>query len=74
LRAAGTVAGMTQQHESRWSLAHTGNRVLLAVVAGLLLSALCGGAGLTGAARVVVFLAVAGVAYVLATVLHRTRR
>lgn len=70
---AGTVAGMTQQ-ESRWSLAHTGNRVLLAIAVGLLLSALCGTAGLTGGVRVTVFAAVAGVSYVLVTLLHHFRQ
>lgn len=74
MRAAGTVSGMTQGHESRWSLAHTGNRVLLAVVVGVLLQCLCGSADLPAGARVAILLAAAGVTYVLVTLLHRSRR
>lgn len=65
---------MTEQHESRWSLHHTGNRVLLAVVAAALIACLCGGTDLPLAVQVVILLAVGGVTYALVTLLHRTRR
>ncbi|WP_091569697.1 hypothetical protein [Micromonospora sediminicola] len=65
---------MTQQHESRWSLAHTGNRVLLAVAAGVLIACLCGGSDLPVAVQIVILLAVGGVTYALVTLLHRSRR
>lgn len=62
------------QHESRWSLAHTGNRVLLAVIAGALIACLCGGTDLPVATQLVILLIVGGVTYALVTLLHRTRR
>jgi hypothetical protein len=62
---------MTEQHESRWSLNSTGNRVLLAVVVGLLVSFCAGVAELHGAARVVVFVVAAGLTYALVTTLRR---
>ncbi|WP_446213424.1 hypothetical protein [Micromonospora sp. IBSANI012] len=65
---------MTQQHESRWSLSSTGNRVLLAVVVGLVVGWLGSVAGLTGAAHVLVFVVTAGLTYALVTLLHRSRR
>lgn len=65
---------MTEQHESRWSLAHTGNRVLLAVVAGALLACLCGGTDLPVGVQFAVLLATAGVTYALVTLVHRSRR
>lgn len=71
MRPGGTVPGMTQQPESRWSLNSTGNRVLLAVVVALVAFLCAGGAGMHGAARVVVFLLVAAIAYGLTTVLRR---
>lgn len=61
-------------HESRWSLAHTGNRVLLAVLAGLAVSVLIGMAGIHGAADVVISVLAAAVTYGLVTALHRARR
>ena len=74
MRPGGTVPGMTQQHESRWSLNHTGNRVLLAVVVGLAVAFLCG-AGQLGAAQQFVLIAlVAGLAYLLVTKLRPGRR
>lgn len=69
-QAAGTVRGMTQP-ESRWSLAHTGNRVLLAVVVGVVVGALGSAAGIHAGGHIALF-AVAGVlTYALATVLRR---
>ncbi|MEU4570726.1 hypothetical protein [Micromonospora sp. NPDC023956] len=62
------------QHESRWSLAHTGNRILLAVIAGALIACLCGGTDLPVATQLVILLGVGGVTYALVTLLHRTRR
>ncbi|MFE7869763.1 hypothetical protein ACFUYE_05360 [Micromonospora humida] len=65
---------MTEQHESRWSLAHTGNRVLLAVIAAVLIACLCGGTDLPVGTQLVILLVVGGVTYALVTLLHRTRR
>lgn len=61
-------------HESRWSLAHTGNRALLAIVAGLVLGGLCNAAAdLPTGVHVLVILAVAGLTYLLVTLLRRPR-
>ncbi|MFD6770592.1 hypothetical protein ACFWC6_30715 [Micromonospora chalcea] len=65
---------MPDQHESRWSLGHTGNRVLLAVITAALIACLCGGTDLPLAVQLVILLAVGGVTYVLVTLLHRSRR
>lgn len=73
MRATGTVRGMSQ-HDSRWSLAHTGNRILLAVVIGVLLTCLCGGANLPVATQLVILLVTAGATYALATLIQRSRR
>ncbi|MEV5629183.1 hypothetical protein [Micromonospora tulbaghiae] len=54
---------MTEQHVSRWSLTHTGNRVLLAVVIGLLVGWIGALAGATGAAHVIVVALVAAITY-----------
>jgi len=62
---------MTEQPESRWSLNSTGNRVMLAVLAGLAVGIVAGAAGVHGAARVVVFALVAGITYWLTTALRR---
>lgn len=62
---------MTEQYESRWSLNHTGNRVLLAVVVGLIVGWLASSVGATGAAHLLVFLLVAAVTYGLATLATR---
>lgn len=63
-----------QQHASRWSLAHTGNRVFLAVLIGLLVSCLCGAADVPTAIQVLGLLAAGGLTYVAVTLLHRSRR
>lgn len=63
-----------QQHVSRWSLAHTGNRVLLAVFAGLLVSCLLGAADVPTAVQVLGLLVAAGATYAVVTLLHHTRR
>ncbi|MEU4367552.1 hypothetical protein [Micromonospora chersina] len=65
---------MNEQQESRWSLSHTGNRVLLAVVAGALIACLCGGTDLPLAIQLVILLVVGGATYGLVTLLHRSRR
>lgn len=65
---------MTQQYESRWSLNHTGNRVLLAIVVGLVLGGLGSSAGLTGVDHLLVFVITTGITYALVTLLHRSRR
>ncbi|WP_281901900.1 hypothetical protein [Micromonospora humidisoli] len=65
---------MSDQHESRWSLVHTGNRVFLAVLAGVLIACLCGGTDLPVGTQFVILLVVGGVTYALVTLLHRTRR
>ena len=62
---------MTQQPESRWSLNHTGNRVLLAVLVGVVVGALGAAAGIRGGAHVLVFVVAGAVTYGLATVLRR---
>ena len=62
---------MTERHESRWSLTHTGNRVLLAVAVGLVVGWLGALAGATGGAHVVVFLLAAAVTYGVATLFVR---
>lgn len=62
-----------QQHESRWSLNHTGNRVLLGVVVGLAVVFLCGGVGLSAAQELVFVALVAGGVYLLVTTLNRRR-
>lgn len=62
---------MTEQNESRWSLTHTGNRVLLAVVVGLVVGWLGRSAGATGGAHLLVFLLAAAVTYGLATLIAR---
>lgn len=65
-------ARMTSQPESRWSLDHTGNRVLLAVVVGLVVSFIGRQADIThGAADVLLFAIAAVVTYVLVTKLRR---
>lgn len=64
---------MTQQPESRWSLNSTGNRVLLAVIVGLLVSFCAGVAEVHGPIRVVVFVIAAGLTYGLATYLRPRR-
>lgn len=66
-----TMRRMTQY--SRWSLAHTGNRALVAVVVGLATSCLIGTVGVHGVADVVVSALVAVAAYALITALHRAR-
>ncbi|MCX4470450.1 hypothetical protein OOK41_09040 [Micromonospora sp. NBC_01655] len=65
---------MSQQNESRWSLTHTGNRVLLAVIAGALIACLCGGTDLPVPVQLVILLVVGGGTYALVTLLHRSRR
>ncbi|QLQ37990.1 hypothetical protein [Micromonospora robiginosa] len=66
---------MTQQHESRWSLAHTGNRVLLAVLVGLVVSFIGRQLDLIhGAVDVLMFLLVAAVTYGLVTQFRPGRR
>lgn len=65
---------MIQRHNSRWSLSSTGNRILLAVVVGLVVGWVGAAGGLTGAAHVLVFLVAVGLAYALVTLLHRPRR
>jgi hypothetical protein len=70
--APDTVRRMTEQ-QSRWSLAHTGNRVLVAVLIGLVVSVLIGMAGVHGTADLVVFVLTVAIAYGLVTVLHRAR-
>lgn len=62
---------MTEQHESRWSLHHTGNRVLLAVAVGLLVGLLGRIAGATGGAHFLVFLLAALATYVVAALFAR---
>ena len=63
---------MTQQHESRWSLASTGNRILLAVVVGLVVSFVGRQLDLAhGAVDVLLFVLVAGLTYALVTKLRR---
>jgi len=62
---------MTEQPESRWTLNSTGNRVMLAVLVGLIVSLVAGAAGLHGAPRVVLFALVAGITYWLTTALRR---
>lgn len=63
---------MTEQHESRWTLASTGNRILLAVVVGLVVSFVGRQLDVAhGGADVLLFAVAAGVTYVLATKLHR---
>ena len=64
---------MTQQHESRWSLNHTGNRVLLAVLVGLAIGACGAVAGITGGAHVAVFVVAGLLTYVLVTYLRPRR-
>ncbi|WP_346536946.1 hypothetical protein [Micromonospora sp. DPT] len=64
---------MNQQHESRWSLNHTGNRVLFAVLVGMAAGACGSTAGIRGGGHVLVFVVVAVVTYLLATYLPRRR-
>ncbi|MBC9005082.1 hypothetical protein [Micromonospora aurantiaca (nom. illeg.)] len=65
---------MTEQ-ESRWSLAHTGNRVLLAVAVGVVLGGLCNAtADLPTGAHVLTIVGIAAVTYLLVTLLRRPRR
>ncbi|WP_432050312.1 hypothetical protein [Verrucosispora sp. NA02020] len=59
-----------QQHESRWSLNHTGNRVFVAAVAGLLAGCIAGSGGATGGLHILAVLVTAVIAYVLLTVLR----
>ncbi|MFU8849898.1 hypothetical protein ACNAW0_02750 [Micromonospora sp. SL1-18] len=61
---------MTQQHESRWSLNYTGNRVLLGVLAGLLVLLLCG-SGLGAVGQLLVVALVTAITYALVTTLRR---
>lgn len=74
LRAPATVRRMSDQHESRWSLGYTGNRIMWAVIAGALIACLCGGTDLPVQTQLVVLLVVGGVTYGVLTLLHRTRR
>lgn len=60
-----------QRQESRWSLNHTGNRVLLAVVVGVAVGALGAAVGITGGGHVAVFAVVALLTYGLLTALRR---
>ncbi|MEU8186008.1 hypothetical protein [Micromonospora carbonacea] len=71
---AGKTPGAVEQQESRWSLAHTGNRVLLAVATAGLIACLCGGTDLPVQTQLAILLVVGGVTYALVTLLHRTRR
>ena len=62
---------MTQQHESRWSLNSRGNRILLAVLVGLVVSFI--GRGLDfihGGADVLVFALAVLLTYLLVTKLR----
>ncbi|MEV4197016.1 hypothetical protein [Micromonospora globbae] len=65
---------MTEQHESRWTLNSTGNRVMYAVAVGLVVFLIAGAAGATGAPRALAFAVVTVVAYGLATVLAAALR
>ena len=62
---------MSEQNESRWSLNHTGNRVLLAVVVGVIVGWLGRSAGATGGAHLLVVLVAFGVTYGAATLFAR---
>lgn len=65
---------MTQQHESRWSFNSTGNRVLFAVLAGLLVSFIGRQLDLIhGVVDVLVFLLVAAITYLALTELVKRR-
>lgn len=62
---------MTQQHESRWSLNSRGNRILLSVLVGLVVSFIGRSIDLThGGADVLVFALVALLTYLLVTKLR----
>ncbi|MCX5066905.1 hypothetical protein OOJ91_13720 [Micromonospora lupini] len=65
---------MTSQQESRWSLNHTGNRVVLAVLVGVIVGLLGTAAGITGVGHFVVFLVAAVVTYGVATAMAVRRR
>lgn len=63
---------MSQQQQSRWSLDSTGNRVLLAVVVGLVVSFIGRQLDLIhGAVDVLVFLLVTGITYLAVTNLRQ---
>ncbi|MEU8371219.1 hypothetical protein [Micromonospora tulbaghiae] len=62
---------MTEQHESRWSLTHTGNRVALAALIAALVGMLGYLVGATGTAHVIVFVGVFAITYGVLTFVAR---
>lgn len=74
MQVRGTVRGMTQQHESRWSLNHKGNRVLLAVLVGLAVSFVFRMLGIHGIVDVLMFALTALATYLLVTQFRPGRR
>lgn len=67
MHAGRTLTGMTSKTESRWSLAYTGNRVMLAVVLGLI--------AFVPTRSVLLGAIIGGLAFVIATVfVGRPRR
>jgi hypothetical protein len=66
VHAGRTVTAMDQEAESRWSLANTGNRVLLAVLVGL--------PAFVTTRSIVLGAILGGLTYLIATLFVRPRR